>query len=98
MLRRSRRSWPQLETPFSRDSFNLCYIFHILLGVVKIYVETYGCAANVADSEIALGLLRQAGHEFVSDPRDADVIIIFTCVVKKPTSARMLYRISKLAE
>ena len=68
------------------------------MGVVKIYVETYGCAANVADSEIALGLLRQAGHEFVSDPRDADVIIIFTCVVKKPTSDRMLYRISKLAE
>jgi len=68
------------------------------LGVVKIYVETYGCAANVADSEIALGLLREAGHEFVSDPRDADAIIIFTCVVKKPTSDRMLYRISKLAE
>lgn len=66
------------------------------MGIVKIYVETYGCAANVADSEIATGLLRWAGHEFVPDPRCADIIIVFTCVVKKPTSDRMLYRISSL--
>ncbi|MDW8021461.1 MAG: tRNA (N(6)-L-threonylcarbamoyladenosine(37)-C(2))-methylthiotransferase [Nitrososphaerota archaeon] len=64
---------------------------------MKIYAETYGCAANVADSEIALGLLREEGHEIVSNPRDADAIVIFTCVVKKPTSDRMLYRISSLA-
>jgi len=65
---------------------------------VKIYYEVYGCAANVADSEIALGLLKQRGHEITSNPEEADALIIFTCVVKKPTSDRMLYRIAKLAE
>ncbi len=63
---------------------------------MKIYWEVYGCAANVADAEIALGILRDRGHEVVSSPDEADVLIIFTCVVKKPTSDRMLYRIAEL--
>ncbi|HDJ67151.1 MAG TPA: tRNA (N(6)-L-threonylcarbamoyladenosine(37)-C(2))-methylthiotransferase [Nitrososphaeria archaeon] len=63
---------------------------------MKVYSETYGCAANMADSEIALGILRQAGYTLTRRPEDADAIIIFTCVVKKPTSDRMLYRINSL--
>jgi len=50
----------------------------------------------MADSEIALGILKQAGYTLVQKPEDADIIIIFTCVVKKPTSDRMLYRINFL--
>jgi len=50
----------------------------------------------MADSEIALGILRQAGYTLTRRPEDADAIIIFTCVVKKPTSDRMLYRINSL--
>ena len=65
---------------------------------MKIYAEVYGCAANVADAEIALGILSERGHEIVSRPEDADILIIFTCVVKKPTSDRMLYRIARLHE
>ncbi|RLG01599.1 MAG: hypothetical protein DRN49_00925 [Thaumarchaeota archaeon] len=65
---------------------------------MRVYSETYGCAANMADSEIALGMLRQAGYTFVQKPEDADIIIIFTCVVKKPTSDRMLYRINLLKQ
>lgn len=63
---------------------------------MKVYSETYGCAANMADSEIALGLLSQAGYTFTQRPEEADIIILFTCVVKKPTSDRMLYRIDSL--
>ncbi len=63
---------------------------------MRIYWEVYGCAANVADAEIALGILRDKGHEAVSRPEDADIIVIFTCTVKRPTSDRMLYRISQL--
>lgn len=63
---------------------------------MRIYWEVYGCAANVADAEIALGILRDRGHEIVSSPDEADVLLIFTCVVKKPTSDRMLYRIAEL--
>ena len=52
----------------------------------------------MADSEIALGILKQAGYTLVQKPEDADIIIIFTCVVKKPTSDRMLYRINFLKQ
>ncbi|MEM0329622.1 MAG: tRNA (N(6)-L-threonylcarbamoyladenosine(37)-C(2))-methylthiotransferase [Nitrososphaerota archaeon] len=65
---------------------------------MRIYWEVYGCAANVADAEIAIGILRGRGHEVVPRPEDADVIVIFTCAVKKPTSDRMFYRISRLRE
>ena len=50
----------------------------------------------MADSEIALGILKQAGYTLTQRPEDADIIVIFTCVVKKPTSDRMLYRINSL--
>ena len=63
---------------------------------MKVYCEAYGCAANMADAEIALGILKSRGHEIVSRPENSDVIVIFTCVVKRPTSDRMFYRISRL--
>ncbi|MCL7384218.1 MAG: tRNA (N(6)-L-threonylcarbamoyladenosine(37)-C(2))-methylthiotransferase [Thaumarchaeota archaeon] len=62
----------------------------------RVYTEIYGCTANVADGEIALGILREAGWEVVDKPEDSDLILLVTCTVKKPTSDRMLYRIKKL--
>lgn len=62
----------------------------------RVYAEVYGCTANMADGEIALGLLRRAGWELVERPEEADVILLVTCAVKKPTSDRMLHRIRKL--
>jgi len=63
---------------------------------VRIYYEVYGCAASVADSEIAMGILKERGHVIASRPEEADALIIFTCVVKKQTSDRMLHRIALL--
>ncbi|MCS7126346.1 MAG: tRNA (N(6)-L-threonylcarbamoyladenosine(37)-C(2))-methylthiotransferase [Aigarchaeota archaeon] len=62
----------------------------------RVYAEVYGCTANVADGEIALGLFKEAGYEIVERPDEADLILLVTCTVKKPTSDRMLYRIKKL--
>ncbi len=64
---------------------------------MKVYAEVYGCAANVADYEIGLGLLRQANFCIVDKPEDADICIVFTCTVKKPTYFRMLKRIKELS-
>lgn len=63
---------------------------------MKVYAEVYGCAANMADGEIALGILRERGHVLVSDPSEADAILLVTCAVKKPTSDRMLHRVRAL--
>lgn len=66
--------------------------------MVKVYVESYGCSANVADAEIAMGLLREHGIELVDSPSASDLNVIVTCAVKKQTSDRMLYRISRLRD
>jgi len=62
----------------------------------KLYAEIYGCTANTADGEIALGILKEAGWEIVDKPEDSDLILLVTCAVKKPTSDRMLHRIKAL--
>lgn len=59
----------------------------------KVYVESYGCSSNLADREIALGILKSKGFSFSEDPKDSDLNIIFTCSVKVPTVNRMISRI-----
>jgi len=63
----------------------------------KIYASVYGCPSNIADCEIALGLLKQAGFEIV-DSLEADLNIIFTCIVKTPTEHRMVQKIQELTK
>jgi len=61
----------------------------------KYYIETYGCAANQADSAIMRGVLENRGWA-ESDENSAEVIIINTCGVKKPTEDKILYRIDEV--
>jgi len=62
----------------------------------KICASVYGCPSNIADYEIALGLLKQAGFEIVGSPQKSDLNIIFTCIVKNPTEQRMIQKIQEL--
>lgn len=66
--------------------------------LAKVYVEVYGCSANVADAEIMLGLLKSRGYEIIDDPEEADVNIVATCTVKTPTEHRMVHVISGLSK
>jgi ribosomal protein S12 methylthiotransferase len=45
---------------------------------------TFGCAKNLVDSEVMHGYLDRAGYQFVSDPADADIIILNTCGFIEP--------------
>ncbi|MEM1550792.1 MAG: tRNA (N(6)-L-threonylcarbamoyladenosine(37)-C(2))-methylthiotransferase, partial [Candidatus Bathyarchaeia archaeon] len=58
-----------------------------------IYIENYGCAANKADLEIMLAYIVNAGYRIVDRVEDADIILINTCGVKKPTEDRVVGRI-----
>jgi len=62
----------------------------------KIYLETYGCASNLQDARIMMGLLERAGYAIVDDPSQADLHLINTCSVKTPTEHRMIQRIRSL--
>jgi len=62
----------------------------------KVYVEPYGCSANLADAEIIAGLLLDAGYIITQSPSEADLNIIVTCTVKDPTYQRMVTRLKAL--
>jgi tRNA-2-methylthio-N6-dimethylallyladenosine synthase len=62
----------------------------------RIYIETYGCQMNVADSELMFGVLGRAGYERSEDPADADVILVNTCAVRDHAEQRVLGRMGEL--
>jgi ribosomal protein S12 methylthiotransferase len=45
----------------------------------KVHLLTLGCPKNLADSELMLGALAQAGYSFTADPDSADVLVVNTC-------------------
>jgi len=62
----------------------------------RLYVETYGCQMNVADSDMLVGLLSGAGMARADDPADADVILINTCAVREKAEDRVFARAREL--
>ena len=62
----------------------------------NIYIETYGCAVNINNSEILAGLLSQAGYNIINNELIADIIILNTCVVKGKTENKIKRRIQDL--
>jgi MiaB-like tRNA modifying enzyme len=63
----------------------------------KAFVETYGCAVNQADSEFIAGILKNAGFDTADSEKNADVVIINTCIVKTPTENRIVRRMQQVA-
>jgi tRNA-2-methylthio-N6-dimethylallyladenosine synthase len=62
-----------------------------------VYLETYGCQMNIADSELIAGILRRAGYRGAERPEDADVILLNTCAIREHAEERVLGRLSDLA-
>lgn len=66
--------------------------------MTNIYLETYGCQMNVADSETVAGLLTRQGYQIVKTPDEADAILINTCAVREHAEDRVFGRIGELAQ
>jgi len=62
----------------------------------KVYLETYGCQMNVADSDLMLGLLDRGGYARTDDPAAADLILLNTCAVREKAEERVFARASML--
>jgi tRNA-2-methylthio-N6-dimethylallyladenosine synthase len=62
----------------------------------RVYIETYGCQMNVADTELLLGLLGACGYEPTSTPDDADVLLLNTCAVRDNAEQRVIGRMGEL--
>ncbi|HJR17546.1 MAG TPA: tRNA (N6-isopentenyl adenosine(37)-C2)-methylthiotransferase MiaB [Gemmatimonadales bacterium] len=62
----------------------------------RVYIETYGCQMNVADSELMFGVLGGAGYVRAEAPEDADVMLVNTCAVRDNAEQRVIGRIGEL--
>jgi tRNA-2-methylthio-N6-dimethylallyladenosine synthase len=63
----------------------------------RVYVETYGCQMNVADSDLIGSVLAEAGYATAGRADDADVIVVNTCAVREKAEERVIARASELA-
>jgi tRNA-2-methylthio-N6-dimethylallyladenosine synthase len=62
----------------------------------RIYIETYGCQMNVADSELMFGVLGREGYERAEEPAGADVVLVNTCAVRDNAEQRVIGRMGEL--
>ena len=61
----------------------------------KIYIETYGCQMNLADTEIVLGILNSKGYNVTQDANDADVVLLNTCSIRENAEQRIYGRLGR---
>lgn len=62
-------------------------------GGQKLFIETYGCQMNVADSEVVAAILGTVGFEMTDSLDDADVILVNTCSVRDNAEQKVIGRL-----
>ncbi|MDP8208875.1 MAG: tRNA (N6-isopentenyl adenosine(37)-C2)-methylthiotransferase MiaB [Candidatus Electryonea clarkiae] len=61
----------------------------------KIFIETYGCQMNLADSEVVMSLLEEQGYERTFSAEDAGIILVNTCIVREHAQEKAITNISQ---
>ena len=62
----------------------------------KLYIETYGCQMNVADSEVVAAVMRMAGYEACDSLDEADAVFLNTCSVRDNAEQKIIHRLEAL--
>ena len=62
----------------------------------KVYIETYGCQMNFADSDVIASILKGAGYGFCEAMEEADFILINTCAIRDNAEQRVRHRVREL--
>ena len=62
----------------------------------KLFIETYGCQMNVADSEVVVSVMQMAGYEPCEDIKDADAVFLNTCSVRDNAEQKIYNRLDTL--
>jgi tRNA-2-methylthio-N6-dimethylallyladenosine synthase len=65
-------------------------------GAPRVFVETYGCQMNVADSDLIGSVLADAGYAHAARADEADVIVVNTCAVREKAEERVIARAREL--
>lgn len=62
----------------------------------KLFIETYGCQMNVADSEVVASVMKMAGYELCEKEEEADAIFLNTCSVRENAENKIYHRLDTL--
>jgi len=62
----------------------------------KVYIETYGCQMNVADSEVVVSILSDHGYEHTDDIKEAGLVLINTCSIRENAEQRIWRRLNAI--
>ena len=62
----------------------------------KLFIETYGCQMNVADSEVIGSILKIAGYEVCEEIKEADLILLNTCSIRDNAEQKIYGRLDQL--
>jgi threonylcarbamoyladenosine tRNA methylthiotransferase CDKAL1 len=64
--------------------------------IMHVFIKSYGCSANTADTEALKGCLAKAGYKITNSPSTANIIIYNTCAVKGPTENRIIQALKRI--
>lgn len=59
----------------------------------KLYIETYGCQMNVADTEVVASIMEMDGYTLTDSDRDADAIFVNTCSIRENAEQKVIQRL-----
>ncbi|MDO4159458.1 MAG: tRNA (N6-isopentenyl adenosine(37)-C2)-methylthiotransferase MiaB [Prevotellaceae bacterium] len=62
----------------------------------KLFIETYGCQMNVADSEVVASVMKMAGYEMCESVEEADAVLLNTCSVRDNAEQKIYNRLDTL--
>ena len=62
----------------------------------RLYIETYGCQMNAADSEVVAAIMQMAGYETVPDIDSADAVLLNTCSIRDNAEQKIVARLQAL--
>lgn len=62
----------------------------------KLFIETYGCQMNVADSEVVASVMKMAGYEMTENITEADAVLLNTCSVRDNAEQKIYNRLETL--
>ena len=72
------------------------YLLFKLNMMKKLYIETYGCQMNVADSEVVASVMQMAGYETTENIDEADAVFLNTCSVRDNAEQKIFHRLDAL--
>jgi tRNA-2-methylthio-N6-dimethylallyladenosine synthase len=91
----------RLRDGFTRNAVygthNIFKLTKIIMMNKKVFIETYGCQMNVADSEVVVSILEKAGYFPTNDIAEAGLILINTCSIRDNAEQRIWGRLKAIS-